>query len=324
MALGRVGAADLLPQRIAVLERATSEQDSLGVLLAHVVGEPSVIGVHLGPPRANRKPILQVVGRSGHTRAFAKVGINDLTRSLVADETAALTALAEVSFARLQVPRIVYAGEWRDHQLLVLAPVPTSGGSERPALLRRAMVELCDAFGSSEQTLAASGYWEDLGSRVAGLQGLSADGLRAAMTDLRDPASRTRLRFGSWHGDWTRWNMSYARDQVVAWDWERFASGVPAGFDAFHYELQTLVRQRELTPRTALQATLARAGTIMSPFGVPPESAGLVVAAYLLEIGSRYLHDRQDEAGARLGDLSAWLLPELSMLVRRLAGEAGP
>ncbi len=41
----------------------------------------------------------------------------------------------------------------------------------------------------------------------------------------------------------------------------------------------------------------------------------MVTATYLLEIGVRYVHDRQEEAGSRLGDISAWLLPELTALV---------
>ena len=40
-------------------------------------------------------------------------------------------------------------------------------------------------------------------------------------------------------------------------------------------------------------------------------SLSAVAMLYLVEIGTRYLRDRQADAGARLGRVDAWLLPVL-------------
>src|SRR5690606_19279441 len=52
------------------------------------------------------------------------------------------------------------------------------------------------------------------------------------------------LTLGAWHGDWTPWNMAWDGTQVLLWDFERFATGVPVGFDRVHYALQVVLRDR--------------------------------------------------------------------------------
>jgi hypothetical protein len=47
-------------------------------------------------------------------------------------------------------------------------------------------------------------------------------------------------------------------------------------------------------------------------------AAKLTAALYFLEIARRYLADRQDEAGARLGRPDQWLLPALAAAVHTL------
>ena len=52
-----------------------------------------LVSLHLGPARANRKPVLQLIAPDGETLGFAKLGIGPLTRRLVRAETTALSAL---------------------------------------------------------------------------------------------------------------------------------------------------------------------------------------------------------------------------------------
>ena len=69
-------------------------------MVAAELGRPLhelVVGVHLGPPRANRKPVLAVADRHGTLLAFAKCGVDPLTDRLVAHEAAALRHLAVVA-----------------------------------------------------------------------------------------------------------------------------------------------------------------------------------------------------------------------------------
>jgi len=79
------------------------------------------------------------------------------------------------------------------------------------------------------------------------------------------------FRYGSWHGDWAPWNMANLAESLLVWDWERFATGVPMGFDAVHHELQKRI-QSTGDARDAVEQTVRKAAELLAPFGVP--SAG--------------------------------------------------
>jgi hypothetical protein len=141
------------------------------------------------------------------------------------------------------------------------------------------------------------------------------------MADMQATAEATSLAFGSWHGDWTPWNMAFSGGRVLVWDWERFESGVPIGYDALHYQLQGAVeRNNGAGAQAAAEAALFTAPMRLGSLGVRPASAVFVAALYLLEIATRYTCDGAAKAGARLGDLSTWLLPPLSRYAARLRG----
>lgn len=311
-----LGAASLVPRKVTVSTGAERPDESIQEHLSSILGRPLAIGVHLGPPRANRKPIVQIVDDSGHTLAFAKVGINDLTRELVRAERRALGSLECSDLSCLTVPRVLHGGRWQGNELLVLGPVETrSTAVSQPGLLQRAMVEISTSQGCTQEILVCSDHWKELRRRIESLPGPQALALLEAVVTVESASMDLMVDLGAWHGDWTPWNMALRGDHVVLWDWERFATGVPAGLDALHFELQAVIRQGRLTPRDAVWSLIDRAGDLLSPFGVGGLQTRLVTATYLLEIGARYLHDRQAESGARLGDLSGWLIPGLSAVV---------
>jgi hypothetical protein len=143
--------------------------------------------------------------------------------------------------------------------------------------------------------------------------------LARAATDLVERAGATDLRYGAWHGDWAPWNMASLIDTVLVWDWERFTPGVPAGFDAVHYELQKRI-QTTADAGEAVTATVRRAPELLKPFDVAPAAQRLTALLYLVDLATRYLADRQAEAGARLGVLGTWLLPVLIHEVEAMKG----
>jgi hypothetical protein len=108
--------------------------------------------------------------------------------------------------------------------------------------------------------------------------------------------------------------MANLADGLLVWDWERFARGVPVGFDAVHHELQKRI-QSTGDATGAVEATVRRVGELLAAFGVPGEACELTALLYLVDLAARYLTDRQAEAGARLGVLGTWLLP---VLIRRV------
>ncbi|WP_433374701.1 hypothetical protein ACQPZX_04520 [Actinoplanes sp. CA-142083] len=311
----RTGAsAVLLRDRVRVTGPFSSSID--GYLSEQLSRELSV-SVHIGPARANRKPVLQLISPDGDTFGFGKLGTGALTKQLVKAETAALTALAGTGLTRLTVPRVLHAGEWRGLEVLVQSALPV-WLPRAPLTQRRlvaAMLDIAGCCGYTSGPLDESAYWGELRGRLTAVGDRSEGaGLGSAAELLVKHAGDTVFRYGAWHGDWAPWNMANLADALLVWDWERFATGVPMGFDAIHHELQKRI-QSTGDAKDAVEQTVRRAGELLAPFGVPATGREVTALLYLVDLAVRYLTDRQAEAGARLGVLGTWLLP---VLIRRV------
>jgi hypothetical protein len=282
------GAGDhVLPDRLEVAGRDTIEDH-----LARELGRPVLVSLHLGPARANRKPVLQLLDGGGGTVGYAKVATTALTGRLVAAETATLRTLARAGLRHLTPPTALAGGSWRGLELLVQSPLPVRQ-PRRPsaARLAAATAEVAAVGGITTQPLDGP-YLAGLRERVAALPpGDARDGLAGALEALRGPG--VELRIGSWHGDWTPWNTAVVADTVLAWDWERFAGGVPVGFDALHYDLQPRALGHVNAAAAAAAESVRRAPGLLDPMGVPPGSAAVVAVLYLAEILTRYVGDGQ-------------------------------
>jgi hypothetical protein len=313
----RTGASSvLLRDRIRVTGPISESID--GYLMESLSRELAV-SIHIGPARANRKPVLQLISPDGETFGFVKIGTGPLTQRLVRDETNALTVLGTSALTRLSVPGVLHAGQWRGLQVLVQSALPV-WLPRAPLTARRltaAMLDIAGCCGYSTGPLVGSAYWAELRGRLTAVSD-RADGtaLASAAEQIAAHAGPTTLRYGAWHGDWAPWNMANLADALLVWDWERFAQGVPLGFDAVHHDLQGRI-QRSGDAAAAVEATVRAAGELLAPFGVPGPARELTALLYLVDLAVRYLTDRQAEAGARLGVLGTWLLP---VLIRRVEG----
>ncbi|MGA8112051.1 MAG: hypothetical protein WCA46_00155, partial [Actinocatenispora sp.] len=218
----------LLRDRVRI--HAPEGADHIERFLHGLLGHQFELSVHIGPARANRKPVIQLLDDQGRTVAFVKLGVNDLTRTLVRGEAQALLDLADVGFRQLRVPTVLATGQWHGHEVLASSALPV----EQPrvpldrARLVGAMREVAGVVGLHRQPLAESPYWSGLRGRLAALTD-SNDGrtLAAAGHELVSHIGEYRLDFGAWHGDWTPWNMAAVTDALLVWDWERFTVGVP-------------------------------------------------------------------------------------------------
>jgi hypothetical protein len=308
----------LLRDRVVV--RVPSGAETIESRLSSLLGQRVLISVHLGAARANRKPVLQLLTMAGETVGFAKVGFNPLTTDLVSAEHRALFRLHEAGLVELDAPRVLGRDHWHGLEILVLSPLPVWEKRTPLAagLLERAMAEVADVGGRRESALAASEYLALLLARLdAAGDGDEQATLRSLLGELAGLSGDTTLSFGSWHGDWTPWNMACTKSGLLVWDWERFTAPAPLGFDALHYWLQSEVVGRQRDPVQSAALCLDRAPALLEPFGVPASQARLSALLYLADLSARYLADRQERAGAALGAPRRWLLPALT------AGVAG-
>ncbi|MCH7231443.1 hypothetical protein L0U85_11365 [Glycomyces sp. L485] len=308
----------LLPHRIEV-SAAEGIDDHLSAVLGHDVH----ISIHIGPARANRKPVLQILDGDARTVAFAKLGVNQLTRELVEAETAATRRLSEYwDLRRLRVPRLLHSGTWRGHNLMVTSALPAWTQPIECGETRRieAMSELAAVAGTVRSPLGESDYAHRLRTRLKLLAqrgDTEADTLVAAGTTLLDRYATIELTFGAWHGDWSPWNTCEAADVIYLWDLERFETGVPFGFDAVHYRLQDDIVTHQVDPTTAVLLLAANSSAVLSPMGVTPSESEPTTLLYLVDLAVRYMGDQAEQAGASLGALGRWLLPTLLRHIAR-------
>jgi hypothetical protein len=301
--------------------RTVPGTDGIEEYLRAVLGHDVLISTHLGAARANAKPVLQLLTARGATAGFAKISINPLTRDLIRAEGHALDTLADAMLRTLTVPRVLHRGQWQGHEVLVMSALPAwrRRRTLSPGQLTAAVAELASVGGLSRGPLAGSSFLTRLRVRLdAAPASWDRAALEAVLGKLGVAAAGAQLDFGAWHGDWTGWNMASTADGLLVWDWERFTPGVPVGFDALHYNLQSAVVRGRQPARPAAAECVRTAPVTLAPFGIPAAEAQLVALLYLAELSARYLADRQDEAGARLGRPGTWLIPAIEEAVNHL------
>jgi hypothetical protein len=313
----------VMRHRFRVCADTAGSVDTIETYLRRSVDGDLVISLAIGPAKANRKPVLQLLTPAGGTVGFAKLGVNNLTRTLARAERDALLTLQAASLRHITAPGVVHHGRWNELEVLVLTPLPVwlPRVPPSPERLAAAMLEIAGLGKVGEGPLRGSAYWASLGDRLARLSDDQAAALRAAYERIGGHAGDVPLRFGAWHGDWTPWNMATLRDTLLVWDWERYAPEVPLGFDAVHYAFQGAVVRQGMEPVAAMNDVVERAAELLAPFGVTSSAARLTALLYFADIATRYLQDEQAEAGAALGRLEEWLLPVLVDQIERLHGD---
>jgi lysophospholipase L1-like esterase len=308
-----VGAAPLL---LRDRLRLPHDEGSIDAYLEDALERELVLSLYIGPARANRKPVFQVLSPDGETLGFAKVGTRPLTRDLVRSEATTLAALSRTELNHVRVPRVLHSGQWRGHEVLVQSALPT--WAARARLTEEARTagerEIAALLGITHGHLATSAYWEDLRDRLGNLVSAEGQALAKAAGRLVERHPDLDLQYGAWHGDWTPWNMASTSEGLLVWDWERFTTGVPLGFDAFHHDLHCRL-QSGVPGSKAADQTIHRATKTLRSLKLTDEGAVVTALLYLLDLGARYAHDRDAEPGRHLDGLGSWLLPTL---VRRV------
>jgi hypothetical protein len=302
----------LLGVRVRVT--APPEAESIESYLKSVFSPDIRVSIRLGPARANRKPVLQLHTTAGEPAGFVKIGFNTLTRELVRAEAASLTWLERTGLAGISVPRVLHHDQWHGMDVLVLSALPVwrRRRTLSAAQLAAAMDTVARVGGLQQGALAADAYLRQLRERLdAADPGAERSALLQALDTLGATGLTSGLTFGAWHGDWSPWNMASTTGGLLVWDWERFATGVPLGFDALHHWLQTEVGPQHRDPLAAATDCLEHAAGLVAPFGIDAAQARLTAALYLTDVATRYLVDRQAQAGAPLGAPGTWLIPAL-------------
>ncbi|WP_122816506.1 hypothetical protein [Nocardioides pantholopis] len=317
-AVVRRGAALPLP-RLRVADPGLAE---LRRWLAPAGADPErcVLGVLLGPPRANRKPVLVLLDGTGQPLCYAKAGVGALSTGLVRAETRALASVAAMGLRSLRVPRVLRTGRWRGLELLATSPLAGRGSLRHPADLPvRATRELMAHGVRRDRPLGASAILAPDRIAAPPVPGLPAlAGLRERLLAV---AGDRRLPLGAAHGDWTPWNLARSGDLVEAWDWERFETDVPQGLDAVHFAASAVDHD---APARAEERLLRDLPGQLAACGVDPALARTLLCTYLLHICGRYVRDLALEPTASVERRTRWAARLLTDQVGLLEHEESP
>ena len=256
----------------------------------------------LGPPRPNRKPVLQVFDGRGQVVGYAKVGWNPLTSALVSHEADFLSSLDRSRLRHIEVPHVIHHGSWHGHQIVLLSPLvsPSPLGGRVVGNPRTAAVAEVGALDPVETLpLIESPYWKTLLDRTESIvHRATASRARAAIDILANRHGTTPVALGRWHGDWAPWNMASARGRLQVWDWERTAAAYPLGLDAVHFEAQRLAGGHPIDREVVTEA-VRRSTVVLAELGVAHAAgSGLLTAIYPLELHVRYAASMPEDSSS--------------------------
>lgn len=290
----RTGVAQrLLPDRIDVSVRGAARLLT-GELEDCFGRRPLHMAVLLGPPRLNRKPVLQLLGDDGEVVGYVKAAWNDLTRALVDNEAAVLRRLGSERSDAFIAPEVVHHGPWGPLTLLATTALPNTVKVSEARVFDPPMdvIAAIAATGPRyESPLGASAYWADVRRRLAAHP--AADGILSAVVDHVEARSGdAALAFGAWHGDFTPWNMARTPGGIYVWDWERSAPA-PLGLDLLHFLFQTVCRFDGRKPAESVEICRERTPEPLAQLGLPPGSDEALWNVYRMELLFRYEEARE-------------------------------
>lgn len=255
----------------------------------------------LGRDRPNRKPVLKLLATDGKPVAFAKVGWNDVSRDLVRHEAEVLAAMGtdDRRPSSFRVPSVIGYEPGDRVDLLVVTPVPQANGlrggppSDVPM---RATHEVAVGGGVSWDALTASAYRSSLRERVTAAADDAGNPVGPAQAEAFERLDleygSREIPFGSWHGDWTPWNMTRVDETLYVWDWERAEGTVPVGLDLMHFDFDVRVKIDGRPADRAIHDSVLESGPRLEALGLPSGLSHLLATLHLLEMTLRFQQAR--------------------------------
>ncbi|MEE8601978.1 hypothetical protein [Euzebya tangerina] len=240
-----------------------------------------ILACRTGPPRPNAKPVLQMLSADGQIHAFVKVGVNELTSTLVRAEADALAHMARLNLPGISVPVVREVLTVAERPVVVTEPLETADRDIDPSQRVAALQAFARAPGTRTAPLADSTW----------AAGLSDCGATTTNGPLRDVIRRfipimgaTPVTLGLVHGDFTPWNIAASADGIAIWDWERMMLDAPLGLDALHFELE-----RSRNQKSPWATQLDGAARRIQDEGTLPGEPAVLVTCYLMDQAVRHL-----------------------------------
>lgn len=232
------------------LSRAGEYSDSGGIggllldhLAAQFAGQEAAFAVSLGTPGAHRKPVVQIMNRRGKILGYAKIAGNEKTIELIENEANTLRFLSQINVPAFIFPRLIHSGRWNGSAVCIQS---SPGENSKPAPKEMipaylAILKELAKVNAQQLTLADSEYWKKLLSQSRRVQNpYYAHVLEQGILKIQEWGGTEKIYFHFRHGDFAPWNMKLVKDKIFIFDWEYASPEAPAGWDLFHFWVQTL------------------------------------------------------------------------------------
>lgn len=290
--------------------------DRIEAVLGEMAGCTVGVGVRLGTPRPNRKPLLQAMDECGRTVSWTKVGDTPGNRARVDREFRALSDL-HGRLATVDVPAPRGFIDRAGMPMLVMSPLPAGLRPWRWAPIPwDEMSEVAFAAGTVAGPVAEAPLWDQWRSAAPKIEPELADRLGAVIDQTLMRCGDVEVRLGSWHGDWTPWNMGRHNRRLQLWDWENYTHGIAIGSDALHYAAQRLFARRAAPEE--VRDVLAELEPGLAGMGVTGRAVEATWLMYLLEVARRYAV--AGAADSRSSQRLSWVVATLEQAVGSSAG----
>ena len=287
----RWGLAQPFLRKLPTKERGDGSEgvDVSASLLDHLeeilAAENLSFAISTGTPGPHRKPVIQAATRQGQVLAYAKIGWNEPTATLVLNEARALQRMAGAHPETFHAPRLLHVGRWKDARFSVQS-APRGHLSQAPRDLSPEYMTSLREFrhiGTVFLPLVKSDFWADLLRSYDALKDdyhrrMVAQGLEAVERRLRGQA----LPFHPTHGDFVPWNAQLVDGRLYLFDWEYARQQGLPGYDLIHFLVSTWALVRRWRPARIVKEVLRR-GSAWTSIGVEPDAALPLLLLYLLE-----------------------------------------
>ncbi len=214
--------------------------------------------ITLGPRRYNRKPVVQLMDEAATTVGFLKVGADAMTSAMVATEAAAIERLTRPTSPVLEVPSVLWRSEWNGHAVACFSPVKSTVKTHDRSLAPADDNRLAKVAAA---VVEAGGGHRDVAINDCGpVERLRAAALASSRSDLQQLLDRVEaalgdrvVALGSWHGDFSPWNMISTAHSTALIDWEFAGDTMPVGADLLHHHVMVSTHLGGESPQAALQ-----------------------------------------------------------------------
>ena len=288
----RVGLAPLvLRSRLwLVVADPRANASPLHRFLSDILGRSDfTVSLRLAPGRPNSKPVVQAVAADGSVLAYAKFGLDKLTKRLVRREGEVLAELAPLcGETAVHIPAVLHRGRWNSLEALVVSPLVGKGLMPRkmrdvPAKIAQVVAGLRPR---QQARLGNSACWQRMREQakdyMPALGPQAGNTVARAMDWVEELWGHETVALGQSHGDWIPPNISVLADgSCNIWDWERGDADVPLGADTLQFVTFAEMR-RAMAGKPLTERVIDAGGNALALQGQPRQQAHMLMAFSLI------------------------------------------